>query len=150
MWAESFGDIMAIQKRIVAAPVATRTVAPARAVAPARVATPARVAAPVAPKVSNGFQILKGIDIPAKRAFGKRGIFNDLFLNDPSNGGMEIGDCLEIQVDADKTNISKMNSLYNAARRNGADVTIRVHDGGVDGKTGGVLRMWYNGQKAAV
>ena len=141
------GVHMAIQKRTVAAPVAVRPVAPVRAVSPARVATPARVAAP-APKVSNGFQILKGIEIPAKRAFGKRGVFNDLFQNDPSNGGLDVGDCLEIQVDEGKTNISKMTSLYNAARRNGADVTIRVHDGGTDGKTGGVLRMWYNGQKA--
>ena len=140
------GVIMAIQKRAVVPAVVARAVAPVRAVAAARVAT--RVAAPVAPKVSNGFQILKGIEIPAKRAFGKRGVFNDLFQNDAANGGLDIGDCLEIQVDEGKTNISKMNSLYNAARRNGADVTIRVHDGGVDNKTGGVLRMWYNGAKA--
>ena len=140
------GVIMAIQKRTAVPAVIARAVAPVRAVAAARVAT--RVATPVAPKVSNGFQILKGIEIPAKRAFGKRGVFNDLFQNDAANGGLDVGDCLEIQVDADKTNISKMNSLYNAARRNGADVTIRVHDGGTDGKHGGVLRMWYNGQKA--
>ena len=137
---------MAIQKRAVT-PVAVRPVT----VAPARVATPARVVAQV-PKASstNGFQILKGIEIPAKRAFGKRGVFNDLFQQAPENGGLDVGDCLEIQVDEGKTNISKMNSLYNAARRNSADVTIRVHDGGTDGKTGGVLRMWYNGQKATV
>ena len=137
---------MAIQKRTVtvATPVAVRTVAPAR------VATLARAVVAHVPKASNGFQILKGIEIPAKRAFGKRGVFNDLFQNDPANGGLEIGDCLEIIVDEGKTNISKMNSLYNAARRNEADVTIRVHDGGSDGKTGGVLRMWYNGQKATV
>ena len=140
------GVIMTIQKRTAVPTVVARPVASARAVASARVATPARVVA-TAPKVSNGFQILKGIEIPAKRAFGKRGVFNDLFQNDAANGGLDIGDCLEIQVDADKTNISKMNSLYNAARRNGADVTIRVHDGGTDGKHGGVLRMWYNGQK---
>ena len=145
---------MAIQKRTVATPVATpvavRTVAPARAVAPARVATPARVVVAHVPKASNDFQILKGIEIPAKRAFGKRGVFNDLFQQAPENGGLDVGDCLEIQVDEGKTNISKMNSLYNAARRNSADVTIRVHDGGADGKTGGVLRMWYNGQKSTV
>ena len=141
---------MTIQKRTVAVPVAVRPVASVRAVAPARVATPARAVVAHVPKASNGFHILKGIEIPAKRAFGKRGVFNDLFLNDPSNGGLDVGDCLEIQVDEGKTNISKMNSLYNAARRNSADVTIRVHDGGTDGKTGGVLRMWYNGQKAAV
>ena len=143
---------MAIQKRAVAvAPVRQAVPTPVRQVAPARAVAPARVVAQV-PKASstNGFSILKGIEIPAKRAFGKRGVFNDLFQNDPANGGLEIGDCLEIVVDEGKTNISKMNSLYNAARRNEADVTIRVHDGGADGKTGGVLRMWYNGQKAAV
>lgn len=122
---------MAMLKKV-AAPV--RTV-----VAPAKAATKVAPKA-VAPKTIGGFTVLKGIDIPAKRAFGKRGVYNDMFAQ------LEVGDCLEIQVEEDKTNISKMNGLYNAARRNGASIVIRVHDAGTEGH-GGVLRMWYNGQK---
>ena len=124
------------------ATVITRKVAQ---VAPVR--TVAKVAAKVAPKTVapkavGGFKILENIEIPAKRAFGKRGVYNDLFAQ------LEVGQCVEIEVEPDKTTVSKMNGLYNAARRNGADVTMRIHEAGEDGKHGGIVRMWYNGQKA--
>lgn len=94
-----------------------------------------------ATKSVGGFTVLKGVEIPPKKSFGgKRGVYNDLFQQ------LELGDCVEVQVEEDKTNVSKMNGLYNAARRNGADITIRIHDAGNDNH-GGVLRLWYNGQK---
>ena len=117
-----------------------------------KVAAPVKVVQKVAPKVAaptrNGFQIMTGVDIPTKRAFGgKRGVYNELFSQFESEFDGENALCVEIEVEAEKTAISKMNGLYNAARRNGAAVTIRVHAQGEDGKHGGVLRMWYQGQK---
>lgn len=113
------------------------------ATVPAKVSAPVRqvAKASTAAKTVAGFTVLKGVEIPPKKSFGgKRGVYNELFE------GLEAGECVEIQIEEDKTNVSKMNGLYNAARRNGADITIRIHDNGHEGR-GGVLRMWYNGQK---
>lgn len=110
------------------------------------VATKPAVKAVAAKKVTaatvvvNGFTILKGIEVP-QRSHARSSELNTLFAS------MEQGDCVEISVGEDQKNISKMNSLYNAAKRNGADVTIRLHDAGKD-SMGGVLRLWYNGQRA--
>lgn len=93
----------------------------------------------VAPVAVNGFTILKGIEVPP-RSHARSSELNTLFAS------MEAGDCVEISVREDQKNVSKMNSLYNAAKRNGADVTIRLHDAGKD-SMGGVLRIWYNGQR---
>lgn len=130
---------------------ASRT-APARTVTTtARQAVPARTAQPAARAVAAkptpgvrevaGFKIVKGVEIPPKKAFGgKKGVFNELFSQ------MENGDYIEVPVDEGKKNTSKMNSLYNAARRNGVEITIRIQDNGADG-TGGTLGVWFIGVK---
>jgi hypothetical protein len=116
------------------------TVAPKVATVQKTVSRAVAKVAPKAPAVVAGFSILKGIEIPAKRAFGKRGVFNDLFAQ------LEAGDCVEIPVEADKKIVSKMNAIYNAARRNNSSVTMRIHSAGDADGRGGVLRLWYNGQ----
>lgn len=126
--------------------VPTRTVAQPTKVQtqPARMTQPVRQATKPVPGVREiaGFKILKGIEIPPKKAFGgKKGVFNELF------GQMEAGDYIEVPVDEGKKNTSKMNSLYNAARRNGVEITIRIQDNGNDG-TGGLLGVWFMGEKA--
>ncbi len=109
--------------------------------APVKTATVAKPVVKATPSV-NGFTVLKNIEIPAKKAFGKRGMFNDLFTT------LEVGDCVEIAVDADKKIGSKMNSIYNAARKageHGASVVMRVHKPGDENGLGGVIRLWFNG-----
>jgi hypothetical protein len=95
---------------------------------------------PKAPAAVGGFTVLKNVEIPPKRAFGKRGVFNDLFAT------LEVGDCVEIPVEEDKKIVSKMNAVYNAARRNNSSIVMRIHQAGDKEGRGGVLRLWYNGQ----
>lgn len=108
---------------------------------PAATKTVARNTRPAGSVVVNGFTILNGVEIPP-RTQARSSEINDL-LN-----SMEPGQAVDIPVGEDQKNISKQNSLYNAAKRNSASVVIRVQEPGKDGK-GGVLRMWYTGQREA-
>lgn len=95
------------------------------------------------PETIGGFRKLGKLELPARRHFGRTGGMTEIF------NGLEIGEAIEIVVDADRKQMSKMNSIYNAARRVGVGITIRVAESADENGLGGVLHMWYNGPKEA-
>ena len=128
---------MAVIKKVASAPVKTAPitrVAPAKAVV--KVATTDVVSL-------HGFTRIGKIAVPPKKAFGKRGIFQELFSS------MEVDECIAIPVDADKKLTSKMNSIYNSARKvndgKGAKVTMRIHEPGDANGLGGTIYLWFGG-----
>lgn len=126
--------VAAVPAKVASKPV---VVAPTRGAVPAKVAKPATQA-----DTLSGFTRLGKIEIPTKRAFGKRGVFRDLF------NSMEQGEAIAITVDSDKKLTSKMNSIYNAARKagdHGASVTMRIAEPGDKDGLGGVIHLWFNG-----